>query len=152
MFNLFLFISSFLTRYITLGIYRQHSDISSQSTFWQSFNIFGYADATTVGVPFLQFSGQRQVHLKKNFFQSHGSAARSETFINTREVSSRLCLPPGEYVVVPSTFEPDKNANFYMRVFSEKEADFQYVKAANTWFLKVLIAKHETNRVKVLLM
>ncbi|XP_037534232.1 calpain-2 catalytic subunit [Nematolebias whitei] len=74
-----------------------------------------------------EFSGQRQVHLKKNFFQSHGSAARSETFINTREVSSRLCLPPGEYVIVPSTFEPDKNANFYMRVFSEKETDFQAI-------------------------
>uniref|UniRef100_A0A3Q3G806 Calpain-2 catalytic subunit n=2 Tax=Kryptolebias marmoratus TaxID=37003 RepID=A0A3Q3G806_KRYMA len=74
-----------------------------------------------------EFSGQRQVHLKKDFFLYHASSARSETFINTREVSNRFCLPPGEYVILPSTFEPNKNGDFYLRVFSEKEADFQEI-------------------------
>ncbi|XP_040905136.1 calpain-2 catalytic subunit-like [Toxotes jaculatrix] len=74
-----------------------------------------------------EYSGQRQVHLKKNFFLRSCSAARSETFINLREVCSRLCLPPGEYLIVPSTFEPNKNGDFYVRVLSEKQADFQEI-------------------------
>lgn len=78
-------------------------------------------------IVFLQYSGVRQVHLKKNFFLRNASAARSETFINLREVCNHFCLPPGEYLIIPSTFEPNKNGDFYVRVFSEKQADFQYV-------------------------
>ncbi|XP_077437547.1 calpain-2 catalytic subunit-like isoform X2 [Vanacampus margaritifer] len=74
-----------------------------------------------------EYSGSRQVHLKRNFFLRNSSAARSETFINLREVSSRQHLPPGEYLIVPSTFEPNKNGDFYIRVFSEKPAHFQEI-------------------------
>lgn len=70
-----------------------------------------------------QFHGQRDVHLDKNFFLSHAQKARSETFINLREVSTRFKLPPGEYLVVPSTFEPHKDGDFCLRVFSEKQTE-----------------------------
>ncbi|XP_056266873.1 calpain-2 catalytic subunit-like isoform X2 [Pseudoliparis swirei] len=69
--------------------------------------------------------GQRNVHLNRNFFLRNASAARSETFINLREVCSRFCLPPGEYLIIPSTFEAHKNGDFCVRVFSEKQAEFQ---------------------------
>ncbi|XP_062244253.1 calpain 2, (m/II) large subunit, like [Platichthys flesus] len=72
-----------------------------------------------------EFSGQRTVHLNKNFFLRHASAARSETFINLREVCSRFCLPPGEYLIIPSTFDANLNGDFHVRVFSEKQAEFQ---------------------------
>ncbi|KAM9314100.1 calpain-2 catalytic subunit-like [Pholidichthys leucotaenia] len=71
------------------------------------------------------YHGQRSIHLNKNFFLRHASSARSETFINLREVCNRFSLPPGEYLIVPSTFEPYKNGDFCVRVFSEKQADFQ---------------------------
>ncbi|KAK5621336.1 Calpain-1 catalytic subunit [Crenichthys baileyi] len=69
-----------------------------------------------------EFVGQSGVHLKRDFFLTHASSARSEQFINLREVSSRLRLPVGEYIVVPSTFEPNKDGDFVLRVFSEKPA------------------------------
>uniref|UniRef100_A0A672TDE8 Calpain-2 catalytic subunit n=1 Tax=Sinocyclocheilus grahami TaxID=75366 RepID=A0A672TDE8_SINGR len=82
-------------------------------------------DMHTIGFAIYEFAGQRNIHLDRNFFQRHASAARSETFINLREVCSHFCLPPGEYLIVPSTFEPNKDGDFCVRVFSEKQAEFQ---------------------------
>ncbi|XP_062851860.1 calpain 2, (m/II) large subunit a [Trichomycterus rosablanca] len=72
-----------------------------------------------------QFHGQKEVHLSKEYFLTHAQKARSETFINLREVSTRFKLPPGEYLIVPSTFEPHKNGDFCVRVFSEKQSEMQ---------------------------
>lgn len=60
--------------------------------------------------------------LSRDFFRHHTSWARSRTFVNLREVSGRFQLPPGEYVLVPSTFEPHQEADFCLRIFSEKKA------------------------------
>uniref|UniRef100_A0A674MUB8 Calpain 2, (m/II) large subunit b n=1 Tax=Takifugu rubripes TaxID=31033 RepID=A0A674MUB8_TAKRU len=78
-------------------------------------------DMHTIGFAIYEFKGQREVHLDKNFFLSHAQTARSETFINLREVCSRFKLPPGEYLIVPSTFEPHQNGDFCIRVFSENK-------------------------------
>ncbi|MGH0140279.1 UNVERIFIED_CONTAM: hypothetical protein FKN15_008957 [Acipenser sinensis] len=82
-------------------------------------------DMHTIGFAIYEYKGCQNVHLKKDFFLKHSSCARSETFINLREVSSRLHLPPGEYIIVPSTFDPNKEADFVLRVFTEKQSDTQ---------------------------
>ncbi|KAM5240901.1 calpain-3 isoform 7-T7 [Hipposideros larvatus] len=63
--------------------------------------------------------GNKQ-HLQKDFFLYNASKARSKTYINMREVSERFRLPPSEYVIVPSTYEPHQEGEFILRVFSEK--------------------------------
>lgn len=59
--------------------------------------------------------------LDRRFFKYTASVARSPSFINLREVSCRFKLPPGVYAIVPSTFEPNEEGEFLLRVFSEKK-------------------------------
>ena len=66
-------------------------------------------------------------NLDLNFFKYNASFAKSPTFINTREVCGRHKLPPGTYVIVPSTFAPHEEADFLIRIFSEKAADAAWV-------------------------
>ncbi|XP_034519465.1 calpain-9 [Ailuropoda melanoleuca] len=79
------------------------------------------ADMLTIGYAIYQSPGKGE-HLNKDFFRYHASQARSKTFINLREVSDRFKLPPGEYILIPSTFEPHQEADFCLRIFSEKKA------------------------------
>ncbi|KAM6940481.1 calpain-9 [Xenentodon cancila] len=62
-----------------------------------------------------------QDHVGKDFFRYHGSKVRSRTYINMREVAERFTLPPGKYLLVPTTFQPHHEADFLVRIFSEKK-------------------------------
>jgi len=61
--------------------------------------------------------------LDRDFFRYNRQTARSPSFINYREVVTRFKLKPGSYVVIPSTFEPDEEGDFLLRIFSEKEPE-----------------------------
>ena len=60
--------------------------------------------------------------LEKDFFKYNSSAARSKTYINSREITSRFKLNPGPYIIIPTTFQPDQEGDFILRIFSEKMA------------------------------
>ncbi|XP_062864072.1 calpain-3 [Trichomycterus rosablanca] len=66
-----------------------------------------------------EMHGNKQ-HMQKEFFLLNTSKARSKAYINLREVTQRFRLSPGEYVIVPSTYEPHQEGEFILRVFSEK--------------------------------
>uniref|UniRef100_A0A8C1RIS3 Peptidase C2 calpain domain-containing protein n=1 Tax=Cyprinus carpio TaxID=7962 RepID=A0A8C1RIS3_CYPCA len=66
--------------------------------------------------------GCNNIHLGPDVLLRQRSVAGSNTFINLREVSKRFKLPPAEYVIIPSTFEPHRQGSFVLRVFTEKEA------------------------------
>ncbi|XP_050958245.1 calpain-2 catalytic subunit-like [Labeo rohita] len=68
-----------------------------------------------------EFKGHNNIHLGPDVLL-HQPTAKSNTFTKLREVGERFKLPPGEYVIVPSTFEPHCNGSFILRVFTEKEA------------------------------
>ncbi|KAM5129114.1 calpain-3 isoform 1-T1 [Mantella aurantiaca] len=67
----------------------------------------------------VQMHGNKQ-HLQKDFFLYNASKDRCKSYINMREVSQRFRLPPSEYVIIPSTYEPHQEGEFILRVFSEK--------------------------------
>ena len=46
---------------------------------------------------------------------------RVDQYVNLREVSKRFQLGPGQYVVVPTTFNRGEEGDFLLRVFTEKE-------------------------------
>ncbi|KAI4880536.1 hypothetical protein NFI96_018567, partial [Prochilodus magdalenae] len=75
----------------------------------------------TIGFAIYEMHGNKQ-HLSKDFFLYTASKARCKSYINLREVTERFCLSPGEYVIVPSTFEPNNESDFILRVFSEKKS------------------------------
>ncbi|CAB1342690.1 unnamed protein product [Coregonus sp. 'balchen'] len=75
----------------------------------------------TIGFSIYEMVGSQQ-HLQKDFFLYNASKAKCKSYINLREVSERFCLPPGEYVIIPSTFEPHEEGEFILRVFSEKNS------------------------------
>uniref|UniRef100_A0A3B3QGJ2 Calpain 1, (mu/I) large subunit a n=1 Tax=Paramormyrops kingsleyae TaxID=1676925 RepID=A0A3B3QGJ2_9TELE len=98
-------------------------------------------DMHTIGFAIYEFKGCQNIHLKKDFFLTHSSCARSQTFINLREVSTRLHLPPGEYLVVPSTFEPSKEADFVLRIctFQDMEISVHELRT----ILNRVVSKHK---------
>lgn len=56
---------------------------------------------------------------KLDFFKHNISTARLPAFINMREVSYRFKLAPGQYLIVPSTYKPNEDGEFLIRVFTE---------------------------------
>ncbi|RXM35491.1 Calpain-9 [Acipenser ruthenus] len=79
-------------------------------------------DLETVGFAIYE-ADHKEEQLTKDFFRFNPSKARSKTYINMRELSERFKLPPGDYVIVPTTFKPHTEANFLLRIFSEKKAE-----------------------------
>jgi len=61
--------------------------------------------------------------LGEEFFKYTSHTAMSDSFIDSREVTSRFKLPPGTYVIIPSTFHPDSEGQFLLRVFVEKKKE-----------------------------
>ncbi|CAF4541343.1 unnamed protein product, partial [Rotaria sp. Silwood2] len=47
----------------------------------------------------------------------------SGNYINKRQVVKRFTVTPGDYIIIPSTFYPDEEGEFLLRVFTENKAN-----------------------------
>ncbi|XP_066591827.1 calpain-A isoform X2 [Prorops nasuta] len=85
------------------------------------------ADCLTIGfaIYHLEYPDRLPKPLDMNFFKYNASVARSPAFINLREVTCRFKLPPGVYCIVPSTFDPNEEGEFLLRVFSENKNNME---------------------------
>uniref|UniRef100_G1KRC7 Calpain-3 n=1 Tax=Anolis carolinensis TaxID=28377 RepID=G1KRC7_ANOCA len=77
------------------------------------------ANLLTIGFAIYEMQGNN-MHLQRDFFLYNASKVKCKMYINMREVAERFRLPPNEYVIIPSTFEPHQEGEFLLRVFSEK--------------------------------
>ncbi|CAD5122448.1 DgyrCDS10873 [Dimorphilus gyrociliatus] len=80
-------------------------------------------DLLTIGYVIYELKDSGAEPLDVQFFKYNQSKARSPSFINMREVCGRHKLKPGNYCIIPSTFEPNHEADFLMRIFSEQKND-----------------------------
>ncbi|CAG2062962.1 unnamed protein product [Timema podura] len=63
--------------------------------------------------------------LSAEYFLCVPEEGSSGVFTNSREVLGRFELDPGTYVIIPSTFYPDRSRNFMLRVFALKQFTFR---------------------------
>ncbi|XP_072346301.1 calpain-2 catalytic subunit-like [Scyliorhinus torazame] len=55
----------------------------------------------------------------KRFFNYNRPVYRSDPFTDSRSISRRLQLPPGEYIIVPATYTKNQEAEFLLRIFAK---------------------------------
>ncbi|XP_007428667.1 calpain-3 isoform X1 [Python bivittatus] len=90
------------------------------------------ANLLTVGFAIYEVPKEMQgdkKHLQKDFFLYNASKVKCKSYINMREVAERFRLPPNEYVIIPSTYEPHQEGEFILRVFSEKRSQSEEVES-----------------------
>ena len=61
--------------------------------------------------------------LDAKFFMRSNPVFRTSNFRSFRESSSTHKLRTGNYVIVPTTFNPDEEGDFILRIFSERKGD-----------------------------
>jgi len=73
-----------------------------------------------IGFHLLKVESNREYRLHKRI---PGSDRGSSDYIRSRHVFLRKTLSPGRYFVFPTTFDPGQDANFLLRLFSDKSSD-----------------------------
>uniref|UniRef100_A0A7N8XAP0 Calpain 9 n=1 Tax=Mastacembelus armatus TaxID=205130 RepID=A0A7N8XAP0_9TELE len=94
-------------------------------------------DLETIGFAVYK-APEEEDHLGKDFFRYNPSTARSKTYINMREVSERFTLPPGKYLLVPTTFQPHHEADFLIL--------FRHLVEFMTWNNKAQMGKQRVRK------
>ncbi|XP_037342207.2 calpain-1 catalytic subunit-like [Pungitius pungitius] len=59
------------------------------------------------------------------FFRRNGPVAQTKAYKNAREVMAFVALKPGEYLIVPSTYNPNESASFILTIVSKAETHIQ---------------------------
>ncbi|KAI0220352.1 Calpain-B [Lamellibrachia satsuma] len=77
-------------------------------------------------------SSARRLSEGDNYSQ-HSLIRRSDMApaTNLREITTRLQLKPGSYVVIPYTFVPNKEGGFLVRMYTEKKAESSVIDGDN---------------------
>ena len=66
--------------------------------------------------------------LDEKFFAYNYDVGNSGPYINYREVFARFELSPGDYVIIPATFEPESDSKFMIRVYAGKSFELSQIK------------------------
>ncbi|XP_051248392.1 calpain-1 catalytic subunit [Dicentrarchus labrax] len=67
-----------------------------------------------------EYAGQRG-KFPASFFSRNSPVAQTKTYLDAREVMAFTMLKPGEYLIVPSTFNSNETASFILTILSKAE-------------------------------
>lgn len=76
--------------------------------------------------------------IQKSFFNKNMSLINSH-YTNSRQVSHRCQFEQGDYVILPTTFEPGDESGFTLRVFSTKPIKFKFLDLNPIFFKSAVI-------------
>jgi calpain, invertebrate len=91
-----------------------------------------HMDFWTIGYSIYKLPANHAGTLDQKFFRVTKMADKSPQYINQREIVGRHKLDPGKYAIVPTTFAQNEEADFMLRIFSEKPSDVNELDMANT--------------------
>ncbi|XP_023116948.2 calpain-2 catalytic subunit-like [Amphiprion ocellaris] len=77
-----------------------------------------------IGFSVFEVTGEYRAHRGKfpaSFFERNRPVAQTKTYMNAREAMEFVTLKPGEYLIVPSTFNPNETASFILTILSKAE-------------------------------
>ncbi|KAM8834271.1 calpain-8-like [Synchiropus picturatus] len=57
----------------------------------------------------------------QSFFKSHAPVVQTSPYMNGREVMKFFRLRPGDYLIVPTTYNPNETASFLLTIYSREE-------------------------------
>ncbi|XP_028996048.1 calpain-9-like [Betta splendens] len=75
-----------------------------------------------IGLYIFEVTEQYKEHKGKfpaTFFRTHAPVHQTKLFLNAREVTEFVLLKPGEYLILPSTFNPNETASFILTIYSK---------------------------------
>ncbi|CAL9686263.1 unnamed protein product [Knipowitschia caucasica] len=78
------------------------------------------------------------------FFRTNKAVAHTKAYMNAREVMEFVALMPGEYLIVPSTFNPNETASFLITIISKSETHVHESSSRNNYHY-VEVEKHPEN-------
>ncbi|ELV10716.1 Calpain-14 [Tupaia chinensis] len=85
--------------------------------------------------------GQRR--LPSEFFWRNVPLSKPEEFLREKEVSKKLWLAPGTYLIIPCTSEAHQESEFILRVFSRKHIFHEIGSHSGVVFSKEIVDQNE---------
>ncbi|OWF56833.1 calpain-A-like isoform X3 [Mizuhopecten yessoensis] len=74
-----------------------------------------------IGFVIYQLHKEEEMPIPKEFFETNRQVESSGHFIDSRQIITRMTMSPGEYVVVPCTYDPNELGSFFLRFFFENK-------------------------------
>ncbi|CAG8663041.1 10485_t:CDS:2, partial [Scutellospora calospora] len=82
------------------------------------------AEKITIGFILLKVELNRKYRIHKPTYETAGRV----TYINIREVTERIFLKPGHYILIPSSYDVGEEGSYFMRLFSSNSINIRLLK------------------------
>ncbi|CAD5227137.1 unnamed protein product [Bursaphelenchus xylophilus] len=85
------------------------------------------AGLDNLAIGFAVYELPRPTRQGPDYLDHAHKVAKNPVFINSREVTARFRVTPGEYLIIPCTFKPHEDAEFLLRIYTSGKVEAGYV-------------------------